>query len=337
MRSDASYRSSEAAIAPEFAWPVQLVREICHQAGSHDIIETARSNLTSEGVLHAVRRRDSAKLFDWLLEMANYQGISDYVASQYMDKHGTVSYSDVQQALATFGSCEKLADFTTFVDCGYEKTNRTCTNEPELPCCPVALFPLRNGRLNQTAVSLFLFIRDVAQGDLVRWIDINARIGPTRWAAARLSAGLGAVFGISDKVAALALSGLLLACSASRPRWGAVGAQMVVIDTLVHNLLHRTGILRHLAAEHPYGPACYLDSGCNDVLRKIAGLIDAREFNPGYPADFPRFVQQAIWRYCAELELDFCNGRRINDRLGCRQAHCAVFELCCREPIKPAK
>jgi hypothetical protein len=31
--------------------------------------------------------------------------------------------------------------------------------------------PLRNGRLNQTAYSLFLFIRDIADGDLVAWID----------------------------------------------------------------------------------------------------------------------------------------------------------------------
>jgi hypothetical protein len=30
---------------------------------------------------------------------------------------------------------------------------------------------LRNGRLNQTAYSLFLFIRDIADGDLVGWID----------------------------------------------------------------------------------------------------------------------------------------------------------------------
>ncbi|MBX3549089.1 MAG: hypothetical protein KF748_08015 [Xanthobacteraceae bacterium] len=337
MRSDASYRSSEAAIAPELVWPVELVREICRHAGSHNIIENARFNLSSEGILRAVRRRDSAKLFDWLLAAVSYQGISDYVAGYYMEKNGTVSYLDVRQALATFGSCEKLADFTTFADCGYEKTKCSCTNKLELPCCPVPRFPLRNGRLNQTAVALFLFIRDVAQGDLVRWIDTNACIGPARWAAARLSAGLGAVFGISDKVAALALSGLLLACSASRPRWGAVGAQMVVVDTLVHNFLHRTGILRHLASEHLYGPACYLDGGCSDVLRQIAALIDAKEFNPSYPVDFPRFVQQAIWRYCAELELDFCNGRRINDRLGCRQAHCAVFDFCCREPIKTAK
>jgi hypothetical protein len=35
---------------------------------------------------------------------------------------------------------------------------------------------LRNGRLNQTAYSLFLFIRDVAGSDLVGWIDARLRL-----------------------------------------------------------------------------------------------------------------------------------------------------------------
>ena len=38
-----------------------------------------------------------------------------------------------------------------------------------LPTCPLPLHPLRNGRLNQTAYSLFLFCRDVAEGELTRW------------------------------------------------------------------------------------------------------------------------------------------------------------------------
>ena len=34
--------------------------------------------------------------------------------------------------------------------------------------CPL---PTHNGNLNQLAYSLFLFIRDIANGDLVGWID----------------------------------------------------------------------------------------------------------------------------------------------------------------------
>ena len=37
--------------------------------------------------------------------------------------------------------------------------------------CPLPSHDLRNGHLNQTAYSLFLFIRDIADGDLIGWID----------------------------------------------------------------------------------------------------------------------------------------------------------------------
>jgi NADH-quinone oxidoreductase subunit F len=46
----------------------------------------------------------------------------------------------------------------------------------------------------------------------------------------------------------------------------------------------------------------------------IAGKIDTRRFNPSFPANFPRFVQFAIWRFCAEAGLNRCNGNRIDDR-----------------------
>ena len=32
---------------------------------------------------------------------------------------------------------------------------------------------------------------------------------------------------------------------------------MIAIDTLVHNFLHRTGILPRFNANHVYGAACY--------------------------------------------------------------------------------
>jgi integrase len=39
------------------------------------------------------------------------------------------------------------------------------------PECPLPHYDLRNGRLNQTAYSLFLFMRDLAGNDIVGWID----------------------------------------------------------------------------------------------------------------------------------------------------------------------
>jgi hypothetical protein len=76
---------------------------------------------------------------------------------------------------------------------------------------------LRNGHLNQAAYSLFLFIRDLADGDLIGWIDAqlqtaNSPAGPdrlTRMAAALLEP-MREIYGVSDKVLAMALSSLLL-------------------------------------------------------------------------------------------------------------------------------
>jgi hypothetical protein len=50
------------------------------------------------------------------------------------------------------------------------------------------------------------------------------------------------VYGVSDKVLAMALAGLLIGAGKRRPLWFRCGASFVVIDTLVHNFLHRTSI-----------------------------------------------------------------------------------------------
>jgi hypothetical protein len=49
------------------------------------------------------------------------------------------------------------------------------------------------------------------------------------------------VYGVSDKVLAMALSSLLLVGGKQLPLWLEVGATFVAVDTLVHNFLHRTG------------------------------------------------------------------------------------------------
>jgi hypothetical protein len=51
--------------------------------------------------------------------------------------------------------------------------------------------------------------------------------------------------------------------------------------------------------------------GCASILRLIASHVDAREFNPSFPPIFPRFVQHAIWSYCAEGGLNICNVGRL--------------------------
>ncbi|UVO28173.1 hypothetical protein [Bradyrhizobium arachidis] len=131
--------------------------------------------------------------------------------------------------------------------------------------------PLRNGRLNQT--SLYLFIRDQAKSDLVGWIEERLKeigIADSRASQEVLIGPMRHIFGVSDKVLAMTLSTILMADRANRPRCFDVGSQMIVVDTLVHNLLKRTGILAGLDAAHMYGPKCYQHGGCAEILRRVA-------------------------------------------------------------------
>jgi len=109
---------------------------------------------------------------------------------------------------------------------------------------------------------------------------------------------------------------------------------LIAVDTLVHNFLHRTGILARFKAAHPYGPGCYRPGGCAEIVRLVASQIDAREFNRGFPQVFPRFVQLAIWRYCSQQGFDICNGNRLDDRQRCQNRHCRLYRICDRIGLK---
>ena len=128
------------------------------------------------------------------------------------------------------------------------------------------------------------------------------------------------VYGVSDKVLAMALSSMLLGAGKQRPLWFEVGATFVAVDTLVHNFLHRTGILGRLSCEPirtatgAIGPAGALTFSVSSPPRSMRGNSIA-----AFPKTFPRFVQSAIWRYCAENGLDVCNGNRIDDDEPLRQ------------------
>jgi hypothetical protein len=311
---------------------ISLVKIVCDVAGSRDLIEDARTELRQAGVVKAVRQHDDEVIFNWLMEAASYQGISDSVAAGYMEAHGTASAFEIGTSLESSQPCGKLRSYWNFRSCGYRKSNQTCKQQALFRTCPVPRLDLRNGSLNQAAYSLFLFMRDVACRDFVAWIDerLNRTCRSGRDRATALIEPLSHIHGLQAKVLSMSLASLLLAGDPKRHLWRAAGAQMIAIDTLVHNWLHRTGILRGLDAEHAYGAACYSDGNCSDILRRVSSKIDGRAFNVGYPECFPRFVQHAIWRFCARQQLDQCNGNRIDDRRRCNRFSCIAFENCSR-------
>jgi hypothetical protein len=110
-------------------------------------------------------------IFVWLMRILSFQGISDAVADGYINRHGNVTWADIEASLGTNPGCDKLQGYWAFTDCRYHKGFQICAAPSHFGDCPLPRHPLRNGRLNQTAYSLFLFIRDIAGGDIVGWID----------------------------------------------------------------------------------------------------------------------------------------------------------------------
>jgi hypothetical protein len=322
-----------------------LISKICEIAGSATLLDDILRNAQTSGLSAAIETRDTPKLFDAILPAFSYQGISDSIAREYMNRNGSATWAQISKSLASNPTCPRLKTYWHYHQCRYDKGSGSCAEPDHVARCPVPSHRLRNGRLNQTAYSFFLFIRDLVGRDFVAWIDQQlasvpadptdptfdhqlqeALIGPMRH-----------VYGVSDKILAMTLSEILLSASSNRPLWLRAGRAMMAVDTLVHNFLHRTGIQAACGSDHAYGTACYRAGGCADVLRSIAHLIDARQFNPAFPRVFPRFVQHALWRYCAADGLNICNGNQIDDRQPCQSRQCAIFRFCGRKPLKSAK
>src|SRR5213595_661703 len=189
-----------------------MIHQVCAISADAEWLHRLQQEAHDEGIVTAIEQHDSAALFDWLMAIVSHQGVSDAAADGFMARHGNIGWHDIETALVTQNPCPKLRGYWAFHGCRYQKSRGACAEPDHLASCPLPGHVLRNGRLNQLAYSLFLFIRDVAQGDLVGWIDAQLD-GAGCLAAARnaLIEPLRSVYGLSDKVAGLALASLLIA------------------------------------------------------------------------------------------------------------------------------
>jgi hypothetical protein len=329
----------------DWAYAVSIVETVTWLAGRADYLERLSKGGKALDLFGPSGRARSAKVFEWLIAALSYQGISDAVARSYMAAHERPSWAKIARGVKT-GACPLLQSYWHFHGCGYRKGAQTCAKPDLMATCPLPAHEFRNGNLNQLAFSLLLFIRDVADGDLVAWIDrrlAEAQIGPVEGRPVRMAQAiiepLAGVHGASYKVLSMALSDLLLIGSGRNPLWAEVAAGLIAVDTLVHKFLVRTGILARARANHAYGPQCYGPAGCASVLSLLSGAIDARQFNAGFPKNFPRYIQHAIWAYCAGEVLNICNGNTIDDRDRCQNADCRLYGDCDRISLgrKPQK
>ena len=102
-------------------YAVQLVHATCCLAGSATYLDDLRADLRDCGIMGAIKTHDTPALFDWLVGMLSYQGISDPVAAGYIAQHGNARWANVADGLARSPSCPKLGGYWRFTDCRYHK------------------------------------------------------------------------------------------------------------------------------------------------------------------------------------------------------------------------
>jgi len=320
-------------------YALNIVETVTWLAGRSDYFDDLDETSKELDLFRSTGRSNSSGLYEWLMAALNYQGISDAVARSYMATHERPRWSRIASGVRS-SACPLLKSYWHFHGCGYRKTAGNCNRPDFIDTCPLPAHDFRNGNLNQLAYSLFLFIRDVAGGDLIEWIDkrlADAQLGPAEGRHDRLRRAiiepLTGLHGASHKVLSMALSDLLLIGRRRNPLWAEAAVGLIAVDTLVHNFLARTGILDRARASHPYGPQCYGPAGCASVLSILSECIDARQFNPSFPKIFPRYIQHAVWAYCAGEGLSVCNGNTIDDQDRCRNRECRLYADCDRKRL----
>ena len=236
---------------------VALVEAICHLPGNRTALRRHEARIKASGLREAITAHDTAFLYGWLMEIFSFQGISDSIAWNYIEKHGNADWKEIRTLLRDNPlHCPKLKAFEAYKNCGYRKMAQTCNVQELIATCVVPRLPLRKGDLNQLALSLFLFIRDACKGNLVRFIDKTlAQVSEEggefeRLGRRALIKAFKPNFGIGPKLISMSLASLLIAGGRQRSRWVRVGRSMIVIDSLVHNFLHRSGILEAYGSAH---------------------------------------------------------------------------------------
>jgi hypothetical protein len=131
---------------------VELIARVCCLAGSANLVDGIRA----DDICVAIDRRDTAAMFDRLVGGLSFQGVSDEVAINYMDRHGRPTWRDLKAKVGRRPSCPKLTSYWHFHGCRYDKTSGTCAEPDHIGRCPLPTHRLRNGRLNQLTYSLFL-------------------------------------------------------------------------------------------------------------------------------------------------------------------------------------
>ncbi len=310
---------------PRKNWQIALKR-VVDVAIDPDYVEDIRSRWSS--LKGAGPDIIAGKLF----EIANYQGMSDRAASSWLSTNGSPDFRELALRLP-LEPCECAGSFDGVTGCGYLRSQNVCSHPALLLRCIVPTIPARKGQLARLALALNYWASDLPVQSLGAWARSKLKRGDHRAGGAAMVEDLKRLPGVSDKVASMIASDVAIGLSTGIDALLRAGASVIVVDRLVHNLLIRTGATRVAGRPHAFGPRCYAEGGCRDLIELFAAGIDARQFNRRWPTFAPRMLQHAIWRFCAGSELSICNGNNIRAQDRCRVIVCPAFEQCERARI----
>lgn len=309
---------------------VKMITDICVKHGSKSLMKPLN-----------IEPKNSIGIFNWLMGAFSYQGVSDEIADSFIEEHGNITHRQITIKLIKLGrKCSKLSNFESFTNCGYKKNKESCNNLRMYNSCPLPTHNLRKGALNQLAYSLYFFKRDVCQDDFIGFIDKcfkkyeTEKEGPNKSKQMQkdITERFCLIYGVNNKLSNMALADMLIGWDKKKSDWMRVGCSMIAIDSLVHNFMHRTGILKYYKAEHRYGE-CYDENSCFDIIYNLSNKINCNKIFSSYPEFFPRHIQFSIWRFCSKGNSNICNGNNINKIQYFCKNNCAFDNICSKIPL----
>ena len=94
----ALHRKSTRRRQQGIGFATDLILQTCRASPDPTYLKRMQASLTRQGIRSAVSQHNTPALFDWLIEVASYQGISDSIAWSYMEEHGRVTWADISAA-----------------------------------------------------------------------------------------------------------------------------------------------------------------------------------------------------------------------------------------------
>ncbi len=95
------------ANGPALEHAVKMIHHVCCIAGSANLVEEIRA----DEICGAIDRRDTGAIYNWLVSGLSFQGVSDEVAINYMDRHGRPTWRGIKAKRRRGPTCPKLTSY----------------------------------------------------------------------------------------------------------------------------------------------------------------------------------------------------------------------------------